>query len=506
MKRLICLLAALCLMALTASERPARAEAEIVPNWYEVFVRSYRDSDGDGIGDLNGLREKLDYIEDMGWRGLWLMPVMPGPSYHKYDVTDYRGVDPEYGTLADMRALTEACHARGIRLIVDLPVNHTSTQHPWFLEACEALRAGDVDAPRVSWYNFSETGGPGYAPLEGTDWFYEERFAGGGMPDLNLDNPQVRGEIRDIMDFWLNDVGVDGFRLDAVTSYFTNDDAANIAFLAELKSEAEALKPGSFLVGECWAGLSTIAQYYDSGVDSFFLFPAAQAEGFIVASARSRRGGASKFAAGLEKALQAIPNGLLTPFLCNHDTGRTVGLVQGRKNPDAVKFVEGLLAAMPGSAFTYYGEEIGMVGSGDDPNKRLAMDWGDGCMTEQPPGTTAVEYAYPGVRAQQADPDSLLNYVRAANQMRLAHPAVAAGALETLVAEGDLLLIRRTSAEETCLIAVNFSTKGEGALEVEPCRIVADLETGGEAASLDGSGSALLLRLPPHAIVVLACE
>ena len=502
MKKFACLLL-ICAMTLGLT---ARAEGEAAPNWYEVFVRSYRDSDGDGLGDLNGLAEKLDYIHDMGWRGLWLMPVMPSPSYHKYDVTDYLAVDPEYGTLDDMAALTAACHERGIRLIVDLPVNHTSTLHPWFTAACDALRSGDAQGEYVDYYNFSREGGTGYTPLAGTDWYYEERFQGGGMPDLNLDNPAVMAEIRRIFDFWLNEVGVDGFRLDAVTSYFTGDEKRNVALLTELKAMAEALKPGSFLVGECWANLNTIAAYYESGVDSFFLFPSAQAEGFIAASMRSRKNPAEKFAAGYQKVLDAIPEGFLTPFLCNHDTGRTVGLVQGRSNPEAVKFAQGLLGMLKGGVFTYYGDEVGLTGSGEDPNKRLAMPWDDGEMTLQPPGTTSVEYPYPAVNTQLEDPDSILNYVRAVNAVRLAHPAISEGENAFLLAEGDVCLMRRQAAGEACLIAVNFSKKEARAFELEPCALAADLEAGGGAATLENTNGGARLLLPPCGIAVLTCE
>ena len=498
MKRLLCLV-----MTILIAGSAALAGGSDVPNWYEVFVRSYQDSDGDGLGDLNGLRDRLDYIADMGWRGLWLMPVMPSPSYHKYDVTDYCAVDPEYGTLEDMRALVAACHARDICLIVDMPVNHTSTGHPWFLAACEALRAGNDDDPAVAFYNFTREGKGSCAPLEGTQWYYEEQFAGGGMPDLNLDNPAVRQEIRAIFDFWLNDVGVDGFRLDAVTSYYTGDTAANVEFLAWLKAMAEELKPGSFMVGECWANLNTIAEYYASGADSFFLFPAAQAEGFLVSALRARKAPAEKFAKAYQKALDAIGSGRLAPFLCNHDTGRTVGLVQGRTNPDVAKFAEGLLGTLNGGVFTYYGEEIGMVGSGDDPNKRLAMYWSDGDMTDQPPGTTAIEYPYPSVEEQLDDPASLLNYVRAVNAARLEHPAIADGENSFLLAEGNLCLMRRETAGESCLIAVNFSAKEPGRLEVGPCAIAADLETGSEGASLEEADGTTWLSLPPYGIAVL---
>ena len=497
MKRILALL-----LVLLAAMPLAAAEVWDEPNWYEVFVRSYKDSDGDGIGDLNGLLSRLDYIRDMGWRGLWLMPVMPSPSYHKYDVTDYFDIDGEYGTLEDMRALTAACHEKGLRLIVDMPVNHTSTRHPWFQAAAEALASGE-DSTMVGYYNFSRAGGSGYTPLDGTEWYYEERFSGGGMPDLNLDNPEVKDVIRRIFDFWLNDVGVDGFRLDAVTSYHTGESKRNIALLAELKAMAEQLKPDSFLVGECWANLDVIADYYTSGVDAFFLFPAAQAEGFVVSSLRARKEPARRFATAYEKTLEAIPEVALAPFLCNHDTGRTVGLVQGRSNPAVAKFAEGLLGMLNGRVFTYYGEEIGMVGSGDDPNKRLAMYWSDDDMTDQPPGTTAVEYAYPSVAAQQTDPGSLLSYVRAVNEARLDFPEISGGANAFILAEDSLCLMERTLSGESCRIAINFSGKEAGRLSVGSWAIARDLEVGESAAAVSESDGEAWLTLPPYGIVIL---
>ena len=500
MRKLLCALLAL---ALIAGALPALAAGADVPNWYEIFVRSYQDSDGDGLGDLNGLIGRLDYICDMGWRGIWLMPVMPSPSYHKYDVTDYCAVDPEYGTLDDMRALVAACHRRGITLIVDMPVNHTSTRHPWFAAACEALRAGDEGNEYVAYYNFRREGGDGFAPLEGTDWYYEERFAGGGMPDLNLDNPAVMAEIEAIFRFWLEDVGVDGFRLDAVTSFYTNQPDRNIECLRALKQMAEGIRPGSVLIGECWAGLDTIAAYYASGVDSFFLFPAAQAEGFIAGSILARKNQAEKFARGYRAALEAIPDGWLTPFLCNHDTGRTVGLVQGRRKPELAKLAEGVLGMLTGGAFVYYGEEIGMVGSGEDPNKRLAMYWADGDMTQQPPGANKIEYAYPSVEKQMNDKKSLLNYVKAVNRARLDYPAISRGENEFLLAEGSVCLMRRSHPDGDCIIAINFSAKDSFTVEAGPWQIAVDLEVGNASAALTEKNGVAALKLPPCAVVVL---
>lgn len=495
MKRLLCVLLMLMLLPIL----PGYAEGDTHNNWYEVFVRSYQDSDGDGLGDLQGLISRLDYIREMGYNGLWLMPVMTSPSYHKYDVINYLEIDHEYGTLADMRALLREAHARDMRVIIDLPINHTSTQHPWFQYACDAIRQG-MDCEYIDYYRFQQEPYSGFVPLEDTGWYYEEQFAGGGMPDLNLDSDEVREQIAIIVDFWLNVMDADGFRLDAVTSYYTNNTEKNVAFLRWFRELCQTLKPGCYLVGECWAGLNTIAQYYESGVDSFFLFPASQAEGFIVSSLRGRSGHAEKLSANYQAVLEAIPKGILAPFLCNHDTGRTIGSVQGRSNLPIAKFAQGILNMMQGNVFTYYGDEIGMVGSGDDPNKRLAMYWNDGDMTAQPPGVTKLEYAYPSVDDQIADADSLLNYCKTLNHVRLDHPEIANGENEFVYVQGDICLMRRTWQGECCLIAMNFSSRNPLTCPLEEtCAIDCDIETGGEQAHINESG----LLLPPYAIVIL---
>ena len=499
MKRLLAMLLVLvCLWGNAAAEWPM----EDSYNWYEVFVYSYQDSNGDGIGDLNGLKSRLDYISDMGYTGLWLMPIMPSPSYHKYDVTDYMNVDPLYGTVEDFKALVQACHERGIRIIIDLPVNHSSTQHPWFVAACEALRQGNAENPYVAYYNFTHDSKGKVVQLAGTDWYYEEQFSGGAMPDLNLGNEAVLAEIRSIMTFWLQECGADGFRLDAVTSFVTDDVAANVQVLDQLKAMAEEIKPGSYLVGEAWIGMSALAEYAQSRVDSFFLFPGAQAEGFIVKSILGRSPNATKFVNGLETVLTEMPgHSVLAPFLCNHDTGRTIGLLQARQLPERAKFGQGVLGMMPGNVFTYYGDEIGMVGAGDDPNKRLAMYWNDGDMTTQPPGVTKLEYAYPCVDAQLADEASLLNYCKAVNHARLASPSIARGENTFLHYDNNVVLMKRELDGACCYIAMNFARNDAQTIElgVEGLRIVSDLETGNDAAVLSGTS----ITLPPYGIAIL---
>ena len=198
-------------------------------NWYEIFVHSFYDTDNDGIGDLNGVTEKLDYIKEMGFNGIWLMPIHPSPTYHKYDVKDYYAIDPQYGTLEDFDNLITEAHNRGIRVIIDLVVNHSSSDHPYFMEACDYIREnGEPGGEYGDYYkflkNYNQTG---YSNVSGTNYYYESRFWS-GMPDLNLDSENVRAEIVDIMEYWLTDHNVDGFRLDAVTSYYTGDVAKNV--------------------------------------------------------------------------------------------------------------------------------------------------------------------------------------------------------------------------------------------------------------------------------------
>ena len=503
MKKLLSLLLLLCMLIPAAS-------AETMPdsyNWYEIFVYSYQDSNGDGIGDFNGVRQRLDYIADMGYTGIWFMPIMPSPSYHKYDVTDYKAVDAQYGTMADFRALVEECHERGIRVIIDLPVNHTSTRHPWFLAATESIQKRKFDSPYLDYYCFTEApSGNKYVKISGSSWHYEEQFSGGGMPDLNLDSEAVLAELRDIITFWMNDVGVDGFRLDAVTSFHAANVEKNVQTLDAIKAMCEEAKPGSYLVGEAWVGMSALAEYCQSTVDSFFLFPAAQAEGFIVKSILGRSPDATKFVKGLESALEAIPDhSVLAPFLCNHDTGRSIGLLQARKLPERAKFAQGVLGMMPGNVFTYYGDEIGMVGAGDDPNKRLAMYWNDGDMTQQPPGVTSLEYAYPGVDEQIADANSLLNYCKAVNHARLKSPLIARGENTTLYSDKNVVLMQRERSGECCYIAMNFSKSAAQTVEIPATglTIVSDLVAIEGNTTLAEAGSVTTVTIPPYGIAVI---
>lgn len=446
-------------------------------NWYEVFVYSYADSDGDGIGDFKGLESKLDYIRGMGFTGIWLMPIMPSPSYHKYDVTDYYDVDAQYGSMEDFRALLSAAHEKGIKIIIDLPVNHTSSSHPWFTDALSG-----EDAQYRDYYNFTDEPLAGHTPIAGGG-YYESQFVS-TMPDLNLDSETVRAEIVSIMSFWLSDVGVDGFRLDATTSYYTGSPQASIDFLNWLNTEAKAISPDCYIVGECWSDMSTILQYYESGIDSFFYFPAATSSGSIFKTLQStitdRGQRYSDMSILLEETFGA--DTVMAPFLGNHDTGRITGSITN-SDMGKLKAATGMLAMMRGAVFVYYGDEIGMVGSGEDPNKRIGMLWtSEDETTAAPPGTTKVRYLLPSVSEQEADPDSLLVYTRQAMNLRNAVPAIARGSSEALDSGDPMVsVIRRTWNGESILIVLNLCEEAK----------TLSLESGGIIGILDATGEGI---------------
>ena len=222
---------------LTADTSEQIAELNIIDdkyrNYYEVFVDSFYDSDGDGIGDLKGVDEKLGYIKDLGCNGIWLMPIMPSPTYHKYDVTDYMAIDPEYGTMEDFEKLIKDAHENDINVIIDFVMNHSSSKHEWFETACEYLRGLDpaddrsieeltAECPYVGYYHFSrEKLNDTYYEVSGTSFYYEGEFWS-EMPDLNYASEDLWNEFETIIRFW-TDKDVDGFRMDA-TMHFEEGD------------------------------------------------------------------------------------------------------------------------------------------------------------------------------------------------------------------------------------------------------------------------------------------
>ena len=445
---------------------------------YEVFVYSFYDSNGDGIGDLKGLTERLDYINDgdpstdtdLGCTGIWLMPIMPSPSYHKYDVTDYMAIDPQYGTMEDFKAFLEAAHQRGIDVIIDFVMNHTSSDHPWFQEASGYLRgleAGEeadlTVCPYVDYYNFSLE--PSTCKLEGTEWYYEAPFWS-GMPDLNLKSEAVRAELEEIVDFWL-DLGVDGFRLDAAKEFVSGATNANVEILTWFNDMVKSKKSDAFIVAEVWTDLGTYAQYYASGV-SCFNFAFGNSDGVIPNTVKHVSGAdASSYGRAIMKLQDALaaydPDYIDSPFYTNHDMGRAAGHYFNEYSAQQTKMAQALNLLMSGSAFLYYGEELGMKGSGKDENKRAPMYWSDDAaypgLCDGPADMEDVAMKFPGFEDQKADGDSIFWFVAQTIRLRSAYPAIARGTavLEEAVSNENVCVLRKTWGEKEVLLAFNIS-------------------------------------------------
>lgn len=462
-------------------------------NTYEVFVYSFRDSNGDGIGDLNGVTEKLDYIKDLGFDSIWLTPICPSTTYHKYDVKDYEDIDPEYGTLDDYDNLVKEAHSRGIHIINDMVMNHTSSSHPWFLEAQKYLRSlpeGQEPDPAackyVDFYNFSREPLDGYVNLQGTDWYYEARFWD-KMPDLNLDNEEVQKNFADIAKFW-TDHGCDGFRMDALTSYYTDDTNKSVEALGRFVSAVKTIDPKLYIVGEAWAGKDTYAKYYKSGIDSLFDFDFSGNGGTICGTVRGTKP-AKSFAKAMQDEEELFGKYSKTfinaPFYTNHDMARSAGYYTGANDMDRVKLAEGLNLMMTGNAYIYYGEEIGMKGSGKkDENKRAPMYWNDDSsasgMCKGPSGMDDIKMKYPSCDDQSEDKTSILNYVKSVLTLRNSYPMIARGkttAVESISSKTISAFTRTKEGSNYDFASMKGSEKWKNLLII--------INTGDKAESVD---------------------
>lgn len=446
--------------------------------FYEVFVRSFADSAegplaNDGVGDFAGLTARLDYLNDgdpttptdLGVNALWLMPIAESPSYHGYDIVDYKAVDREYGTPEDFRAFTDACHERGIRVIVDLVLNHSSSRHPWFIEAL-----GDPQSPRRGWYTWSDTD-PGYrGPWGQQVWHPSDRDGSGpfyyacfyrGMPDLNLTNPEVTAELREIARFWIEDMGVDGFRLDAIKHLIEDgpiqeNTQATIDWLEDFNAYCKSLKPDFFGVGEVWSSTDQVKRYIPGAVDTAFEFDLAQS---IIDALNS--GDATVLEARLRTVLDAYGTPVAT-FLTNHDQARVMTQLGGDERK--AKAAASLLLTLPGVPFIYYGEEIGHAGAKPDPNIRTPMQWdadGSGFTAGTPWRAPQPDAAWANVRDQRSRPGTLLDHYWRLIDLRRTNDAIRGGSTALLdPAEPALVsFVREDAAGNRALVIVN--TGGE---------------------------------------------
>jgi len=502
------------LLAALLAAAPAAATDWPHPVTYQVFVRSFADSDGDGIGDLRGLTAKLDYLADLGVQALWLLPVHPSPSYHKYDVTDYRAIHPDYGTMEDFEAFLAAAKERGMRVILDLVVNHTARAHPWFESASTGPDSEFFDY--YVWKKRDEVGsltvtrtGPDTDNLRRwnetpgvRDHYYYAYFTG-GMPDLNFDNPAVRREIYDIGRFWL-EKGVDGFRLDAAKHIFPDERAADtVAFWEEFRAEMEKANPDVFLVGEVWTDGSEAKQFLP-GLRSIFNFE--MAGSILDAVAEGRAAGLAGRHAGLRRQYAEILPGFTdATFLSNHDQNRVMSVLD--HDEASARVAASLLLTLPGSPFLYYGEEIGMRGTKPDFFIREPMLWQREPDPHRPRPRQVRHSKDSTVRAvaeQSKDPASLLNHYQTLIRLRRDTPALARGDLQPL---DDLhervVAFLRTDPSGDVLVLHNVSRRTTTVeLPPETATLRHPLWSSDDRIKI-GPNS---ITLPPHASIILQAQ
>jgi glycosidase len=360
--------------------------------YYQIFVRSFADSDGDGIGDFNGITEKLAYLNDLGITGIWLMPIFPSPSYHGYDVIDYKAINSEYGTIEDFERLMKEAEKKGIKVIIDMIFNHSSSEHPWFKAALEG------DEKYRNYYVFSNSS-TNTSTIENDKNVWHKRqdkqyygYFSDSMPDLNLDNEQVLNEFFEIGKFWI-DLGVDGFRLDAVQHFFWTNEYQeqrytafkNISFTKILKTQLKEYNPKFYMTGEIYNTAESIVAEYFNAVDSPLDFPISH-QIYKTLTSNSDPYYVSKLNNIYKTYNQVYKHFVSAPFLKNHDEDRLASLLDN--DLTKLKLAAEMLLTLPGSPIIYYGEEVGMLGVKSaggiskgigiwDETRRLPFPFGD---------------------------------------------------------------------------------------------------------------------------------
>ncbi len=472
MKRVLGLLIALLATFTIAQNAPARAPSTHADDWYanqvfyQVFVRSFQDSNGDGVGDLKGLTERLGYIKELGATALWLLPIYPSPSYHGYDVTDYQGVNAQYGTMQDFDAFLTRAHELGLKVILDWVPNHTSVQHPWFTES------QNPSSPKRDWYVWRDQN-PGwgrpwgakdaswYASRPGGAGFYYGAFWE-GMPDLNYRNPSVVSAMQEAMRFWLQK-GVDGFRLDAISYiYETDTDNAphnplNLTWMRDTASFVKSVKPDAMLVGEVWDKPEAVSKYFVNGDGEDLGFDFELRDAIRAAVNGGKR-------APLDATLNRVtslypPSALDAIFTTNHDMVRPQYF-----GPVRYRIAASLLLTLPGVPFIYYGDEISMPNgpSSDDKDKRTPMRWDSSPKAGFTTGTPWQAFSTPdagiNVSAQREKPESLWNHYRNLIRLRQSISALRSGGFEPVPAGDRILAFVRRLRDQAVIVALNLDS------------------------------------------------
>ncbi len=449
---------------------------------YQIFVASFCDSDGDGVGDIRGIISKLDYLDGLNVDVLWLTPIQSSDSLHGYDCYDYYSVDPKFGTNADYRELVYKAHERGIKVIMDLVVNHTSRSNEWFIKSkkgvVETVTYQDGTTAEVKYrdfYRWKNTGGNRYCSA-GDGWYYYSSF-GEWMPELNYDCQQVRDAMSDVAMYWMA-YGLDGFRMDAIKHVFMWDESENasgdveaaaydtgynfnmtknVEFFKEFNHNLKTKYPDCFLLGEQLSGdVACVAPFY-AGMDSLFDFntyfdlPSRINTGNAAAAADKFNYNAAQYA--LYREDKPI-NSMITS---NHDKDR-FSKVMGA-DTQKMKLYFATVMTLPGLSWIYYGDEIGLKnnGSGDNAfrqSMRWTQDWENKCTCIGYGGTNT---AVASVAEQAGDESSLLYYVKGLTAVRDAHPALINGTATCDVYDG-MLRITVQNADEKLVVYHNYGS------------------------------------------------
>lgn len=449
---------------------------------YEIFPRSFYDSNGDGIGDLKGIVAKLDYITSLGAGAIWLTPIFESPSYHGYDTIDYYKILPEFGTEDDLRELVREAHKRNIRVLLDYVVAHTSNEHPFFKDAY-----GNLKSQYADWYHW----------LDATHTQYESFASNDVMPTLNHDNPQVERYLIDVAKYWMK-TGIDGYRADYVLN-------VPHPFWKKLRAESKAINPDFVLLAEAWTNALAIKPYYADEFDATFDFPL---YGDIQGS-HDKLGNSillgKRSPMAMDGTLTSVPR-LYPPgaqrvtFVENHDTNRAMSQVNG--NVPRAKLGTMWLLTLPGTPMVYYGGEIGMAGvkAKDDKPLREPMDWyapesGAGMTTwHKPADRSNKSNDGVSVEEQAGKSDSLLEYHRALIAMRNANSALRTGVFEKIELDtnANVYAYLRQDSTASFVVVLNFAaepvslTVDLGATSLADGRYVATNALTKQTTNLDG--------------------
>lgn len=435
--------------------------------YYEIFIRSFADSDGDGIGDLNGIIQKLDYLQDLGIHGIWLTPFNPSPTYHKYDIIDYASVDKEYGTIEDIKKLLKEAHKRDIKIIMDFVVNHTSSKHPWFLDALHNPSSPYRDY--YLWADESESHRWESKPYNpGLPWQWhkiDDSFKQKGlyygffwreMPDLNYDNPKVRQEIIRYGKFWIS-LGIDGFRLDAAQHiYDLNEHEKSRAWWNEFRDSMNTVKPDIYLVGEIVNADSIVAGYF-TGLKANFHFDLGSSIISMVSSEKVPSNFVEKLKISIQNHKHIRPDCIDAIFLTNHDQNRIMSQLSGNQKRAAM--AAAIYLTLPGQPFLYYGEEIGMMGQKPDEAIRECLNWNK----KRNNGTTSWREPHYNLASSisiedaMQDTSSLYHHYKSLLSLRNSYASLLAGDIESLPSTNQVLAYSRTVKNESLIIVHNIS-------------------------------------------------